>query len=102
VFPVINGLSDHDAQYLIVYNVFSCKRKTNKFVRRRIITELSFKTFMNMLQSETWENTFNNTDVNVSFNLFFNTYLIIFETCFPMQYVKKVLEYPVGIKCIYM
>jgi hypothetical protein len=45
----------------------------------------STSTFTDMLQSETWDNIYSNADVNVSFNLFFNTFLIIFETCFPMQ-----------------
>jgi hypothetical protein len=46
-------------------------------------------TFIEELQNESWDNIMNNTDVNESFNLFFNTVLIIFESCFPMQYVTN-------------
>jgi len=43
--------------------------------------------FIEMLKNESWDNIINHTDVNESSNLFLNTFLIIFESCFPMQYV---------------
>jgi len=42
-----------------------------------------------MFKNESWDNIINHTDVNDRFNLFQNTFLIIFESCFPMQYVTK-------------
>jgi hypothetical protein len=42
-----------------------------------------------MLNNESWDNIINCTKVNESFNIFLNTFLIIFESCFPMQYVTK-------------
>jgi hypothetical protein len=70
VFSVISGLSDHDAQYVIVNNVFSGQRNMNRLVKRRVMTKHSNSTFTDMLQSETWDNFYSNADVNVSFNLF--------------------------------
>jgi hypothetical protein len=45
--------------------------------------------FIEKLRSESWDNIFNHTDVNKSFNLFLNTFLIIFESRFPVQYVTS-------------
>ena len=45
--------------------------------------------FIEMLKNESWDNNLNNNDVNESFILFLNTFLIIFESCFPMQYVTN-------------
>jgi len=45
--------------------------------------------FIEMLKNECWDDSINHTDVNESFNLFLNTFLIIFESCFPMQYVTN-------------
>jgi hypothetical protein len=68
VFSVFSGLSDHDAQYLIVNNGFSGQRNTNGLVKRRVMTKHSISTFTDMLQSEIWDNIYSNADVNVSFN----------------------------------
>jgi hypothetical protein len=87
VFSVINRLPDHDAQYLSVNNVFDCQTKKNRLVKKRLITKPRVSNFIEMLQNEKWDNIISNTDVNASFNLFFNTFLVIFESCFPMQYV---------------
>jgi hypothetical protein len=82
VFSVINGLSDHDAQYLSVNNVFYCQMENNRLVKKRLITKPRVATFIDMLQNETWDNIISNTDVNVSFNLFFNTFLITLNHVF--------------------
>jgi hypothetical protein len=58
-------------------------------VKKRITTKSGVSTFIEKLQNESWDHIMNNTDVNESFNLFFNTFLIIFESCFPMQYVSN-------------
>ena len=87
VCSVNNGLSDHDAQYLVVNNVFESQMKKNRLVRKRLLTKSRVLNFIDMLQNEKWDNTLSNTDVNGSFNTFLNTFLVIFESCFPMQYV---------------
>ena len=88
VFSLANGLSDDEAQYLCVNSVFG-HHTNNRLVKKRIITKSGVSTFIEKLQNESWDNIKNNTDVNESFNLFFNTFLIIFESCFPMQYVTN-------------
>ena len=47
--------------------------------------------FIEMLKDESWDNIINHADVNESFSLFLNTFFIIFESCFPMQYLIKFL-----------
>jgi len=89
VFSSINGLSDHEAQYLCINNTFD--RQTGNFrpVKKRLITKSDVSIFIEMLKNESWDNIINHTDVNESFNLFLNIFKIIFESCFPMQYVTN-------------
>lgn len=42
-----------------------------------------------MLINGSWDNIINHTIVNNRFNLFLKTCLIIFDLCFPMQYVTN-------------
>ena len=87
VFFYINGLSDHEAQYLCVNNIFD--QQTGRLVKKRLITKSAVSVFNEMLKNESLDNIINHTDVNESFNLFLNTFKIIFESCFPMQYVTN-------------
>ena len=70
VFSVINGLSDHEAEYLCVNNIFDGKKDNSRFVRMRLITKSAVSVFIEMLKNESWDNIINHTDVNESFNLF--------------------------------
>jgi exonuclease III len=74
VFSIINGLSDHDAQYLILNSFFSTQRKRNQLVKRRILSESNIANFTLMLHRESWDSILSSTDVNVSFNSFLNTF----------------------------
>ena len=56
---------------------------------KRLITKSAVSILIEMLKNESWDNIINHTDVNESFNLFLNTFLIVFESCFPMQYVTN-------------
>jgi len=83
IYPIINGLSDHNAQVLnlsfIIKEVhsqpFSFLRKTNRY---------SICNFKDLLSYENWEDVFLENNVNIIFNNFLNTYLRIFNTCFPV------------------
>jgi hypothetical protein len=75
VFPVINGLSDHDAQYLIINNVAHCQKNKSKLINRRIIYKSGILTSKEMLGNESWDSVFSNVDVNKSFNVFFKGFL---------------------------
>jgi hypothetical protein len=78
-----NGLSDHDAQLLILNNV-KHQNLPNISLIRRDINEWTIAEFKLNLTYESWANVFNNDkDVNAMFSGFLNTYLIIFNHSFP-------------------
>jgi hypothetical protein len=86
VSPIVNGLSDHDAQYLILKKVFS-QNKSSGFPRKtRLMCLNSVSNFQEILKNETWVNIYEHDDVNDTFNSLLNTFLLIFEHCFPVQY----------------
>jgi hypothetical protein len=58
VFLVINGLSDHDAQYLIINNVGNCRKNKSELINRSIISESGILTFKEMLSTESWDSVF--------------------------------------------
>jgi hypothetical protein len=92
-FPVVNGLSDHDAQMLElqVGNLKTYKNKYQTLTIRKIDFN-SLNEFKDKLSSELWQNVFenyNNNDVNSIFNSFLNVYLQIFYTCFPKITVNR-------------
>ena len=78
VFSLINGLSDHEAQYLCVNNIFDQKTSNFRLVKKKLITKSAVSLFIEMLKNESWDHIINHTDVNGSFNLFLNSFLIIF------------------------
>jgi exonuclease III len=84
VYPMRNGLSDHDAQLLIFSNIYM---QVSKFIisTRRMFSDQSLANFKWQLSFETWEDVFNGNDVDTIFNCFLNTYLRIFNTCFPLK-----------------
>jgi hypothetical protein len=84
IYPSINGLSDHDAQSLIIYDILKYKLNTNPLFNRKYDT-LSIADFNNKLSHELRENVFSENDVNTSFNNFLNTYLKLFNSCFPLR-----------------
>ena len=88
-FSLINGLSDHKAYYLCVNNISDRQTDNFRLVKKRLITISAVSMFIEMLKNESWDNIINHTDVNESFNLLLNTFLITFESCFPVQYVTN-------------
>jgi hypothetical protein len=83
VYPLINGLSDHDAQVITLNNiVISIPEQVYYF--RRDISNYSVGQFTSLLSYENWEDVFSETAMNMAFNNFLNTFLRIFYTCFPM------------------
>jgi hypothetical protein len=72
VYPIINGLSDHDVQNLIFQDIF--KQKCIKsYSNIHIINDVSIADFNNRLSYECWEDVINVKDVNSDFNDFLNT-----------------------------
>jgi hypothetical protein len=91
VCPLYNGLSDHDAQLLIVKDVnlqlSNCPTYTIRNIHKYSIEEFKIR-----FSFEYWINIFSNNDnmdVDTLFNMFLNNYLRIFYTSFPL---KKVTE----------
>jgi hypothetical protein len=86
VYPIVNGLSDHGGQYLILKeNIFKKDSKNGSLYRSRSITKNSIQSFLHALKNETWDNIYAQDDVNAAFNSFLHTFLINFESCFPVQ-----------------
>jgi hypothetical protein len=86
VSPLINDLSDHDAQILNLTLATSTTPKRFFSSSRKIDSDSIFK-FQNLLNYYNWEDIFMDNDVNVLFNTFLHAYLKIFYACFPT--VKK-------------
>jgi hypothetical protein len=84
--PIINGISDHDAQLLIIttghphvpIHNFKMTRNINKYTVSDFIANLSY---------ESWDSIFNSKDVNTMYNSFLNIYLRIFYSSFPLKKV---------------
>jgi hypothetical protein len=87
VYPVINGLSDHDAQMLMLYMVQKPIRRYNNCMKR-VINDDAIANFKLQLSYESWESIFDENDVNKSFNLFLNTFLRIYYHNFPLVQTK--------------
>ena len=88
VYPWINGLSDHDAQIIVVHDIAIRTQEKKLYFYRRFnraaVTDFNLK-----LSYESWEEVFSYNNVNVSFNKFLNTYLTIFYSSFPTKTVHK-------------
>jgi hypothetical protein len=79
--PYVNGLSDHDAQLLILNDMIHKVNSTKTF-RIRNINKNTIAEFQLLLSMEQWEDVFNVTDVNIMFKNFLNTYLRCYNATF--------------------
>jgi hypothetical protein len=84
VKPCVNGLSDHDAQLIIIKNGTAVK-KTRISVNMREINKDTISEFQFLLSWEQWEDIIVNDNVNSMFNNFLNTYLRCFYASFPKR-----------------
>jgi hypothetical protein len=86
ICSIINGLSDHDAQFLTfniivpATNIVHLKQRTTEINNERIIQ------FQLQLANETWESVCIDNDTNNKFKSFPHTFLNIFEASFPVKY----------------
>jgi hypothetical protein len=72
VYPVINGLSDHDAQIIAISDIPISTPKQSFSLNRKIDGK-KIKNFVYLLSYENWENVFIEEDVNIIYNNFVNT-----------------------------
>jgi hypothetical protein len=89
VSPLINGLSNHDAQLLNLCNI-TIPDYNDKFYFYRRISKHSPDEFQTSFSYEMWENISNNNDddTNTLYNNFLNTFLSIFCASFPKTRAK--------------
>jgi hypothetical protein len=85
IYPHMNGLSDHDAQMLILCTVQ--KLGQHYPYMKRMINSDTIANLQIQLSYELWESVFDE-DVNRSFNIFLNTFLKIYYSSFPLVWVK--------------
>ena len=88
LYPLINGLSDHDAQILIL-NTGQKKEKECHTYTKRKINKYTIADFKLKLSNETWETVFDGNDVNKIFNSFLNICLRIYYSSFPLIQAKS-------------
>ena len=84
VHSIVNGLSDHDGQLLIIKNMGKQHYSQSRITIRNINNYSMFE-FKIKLSYEAWEDIFNSEDVDIGFNTFLNTYLRVFYTSFPLK-----------------
>ena len=85
--PIINGLSDHDAQS-ITFNTINMRSYAKQFKIIRKINKHTIDDFLIKLSYETWDLIFSSDDVNTMFNSFLDTYLKIYYASFPQKKIK--------------
>jgi ribosomal protein L33 len=86
ISPIINGLSDHDAQILTVKNIYATLNKFPLKQRTRLTDNETIMNFQTLLKNETWESVYIDTDPNHAFNSFLFTFLNIFHASFTVKY----------------
>jgi len=91
VYPLINGLSEHDAQVLSLLNII-LPDDINEIYFYRKITELWLNEFQTSLIYEALENVFSNNDndTNKIFNNFLNNFFRNFYASFPLKKRTKI------------
>jgi hypothetical protein len=88
VQPIINGISDHDAQnlYLLKSNIDRQQKNSPQQIKMRLINEQTLSPFNLLLQEENWEQVYKASHINEMFNTFHDTFLRNYEASFPKLY----------------
>jgi exonuclease III len=84
VITVVNGLSNHDAQLLLLNNI-KIKYSNPRCCAICQINKVNMDNFKPNLSYELWEEIFLDEEVDKLFNNFLNTYLRIFNISFPVK-----------------
>ena len=105
VYPVVNGLSDHDAQIIAFTDIFTPTPRQS-FTMIRKVNRNTITNFAHLLSYENWVDVFSETEVNITYNKFLNTYLRIFYASFPLvkvtisQSMKPWITKGIKISCL--
>jgi hypothetical protein len=86
VYRFVNGLSDHNAQIIILGNIEKPSRKVALKNKNRVIDAQTIAKFQLLLKEETWDIVYDTEDVNSMFNNFHGIFLRHFEHSFPIIY----------------
>ena len=84
IYPMINGMSDHDAQIIILYDITMVNDSSHFYFTRKL-NETSVLDFNLKLSYESWEDVFSHDDIHLNFNNFLNIYLRIFYSSFTTK-----------------
>ena len=104
IAPLINGLSDHDAQLLTI-QIFQKHINNQHVYYKRDINQLTIMEFQLRLSYETWEKIFTKNDVNEIYNSFLNIFLRHYYFCFSvtknnrLSYSKPRITTGIRISC---
>ena len=82
--PLINGISDHNAQIIVLPNI-SGNVQNFCYTQIRSFDNESLRSFTELLSYENWEEVFQDSNVNIIFNRFLDIYLKIFNRNFPIK-----------------
>jgi exonuclease III len=82
--PHINGLSDHDAQVIILDDEIT-RKQISKTTLTRSFNDTNISTFLNYLSHENWGDVFMESDTNSMFNNFLNIFLRRIYHSFPIH-----------------
>ena len=82
LYPLINGLSDHDGEILQLRNIKIPTRPSKTKIIRNF-SKHNIHSFKTSLSYEIWDSIFGKNDINEIFNNFHNTLLRIFHASFP-------------------
>ena len=81
---MVNGISEHDAQIIILHDV-TMVIDTSHFYLTRKINKASVLDFNLKLSCESWNDVFAHDEMNLRFNNFLNTYLRIYYSSFTIK-----------------
>jgi len=84
ISPIYNGLSDHDAQLLVLHDAIINNQIPHSTIIRQI-NENTIAQFKLNLSYENWSETFTEDNIDINFKNFLNTYLRIFNSTFPYK-----------------
>jgi hypothetical protein len=85
VASISNGLSDHEAQYIVLDR--ACPYQTDlPHHKKRVINKETINYFIETIKEETWGKIYKVEHIN-DILMYFKYFLIHFESCFPIQYV---------------
>jgi hypothetical protein len=82
ISPIYNGLSDHDAQLLVLHDAIINNQVPHSTIIRQI-NENTIAQFKLNLSYENWSETFTEDNIDINYKNFLNTYLRIFNSTFP-------------------